>query len=463
MNLPGFRRKSTELVERSDPGLALQEYITLLNQFGYQGVTYTVPGDQQEEITGGNFQHLTRAAYKANGVVFACMLTRQMIFTEARFQFRERRNGRPGKLYGNDTLSILEHPWPGATTGNLLARAIQYGDLAGNAFFTRRGPWIRCMRPDWVTLILGSYEDPDVAAWDLDADVLGYIYKPGGKYSQRPAEILRADEVAHYCPIPDPEAQYRGMSWLTPIVREIMADKAMTEHKLKFMENAATPNMVVKLAVEDLKVFQEWMDDFKGRYEGAANAYKTMFLGAGADATVVGANLKELEFKISQGAGETRIAAAAKTPPVVVGLSEGLQAATYSNYGQARRHFADGTMRPLWREIAGSLQTIVPAPSGSELWYDDRDIPFLQEDQKDAAEITKEKMIAVRTAVDGGFTAESAVAAVDANDLTLLSHTGLLSVQLQPPGTVFKPAGTSTTPPPSSTTTNGKTTQGATP
>jgi predicted acetyltransferase len=59
------------------------------------------------------------------------------------------------------------------------------------------------------------------------------------------------------------------MSWLTPIVREIMADKAMTDHKLAFMENAATPNMVVKLDVQDLDKFTKWMQQFKEDHEGA--------------------------------------------------------------------------------------------------------------------------------------------------------------------------------------------------
>jgi hypothetical protein len=113
------------------------------------------------------------------------------------------------------------------------------------------------------------------------------------------------------------------MSWLTPIVREIMADKAMTDHKLAFMENAATPNMVVKLDVQDLDKFTKWMQQFKEDHEGARNAYRTVFLGAGADVTVVGADLKQIDFKVTQGAGETRIAAAAGVPPVIVGLSEG--------------------------------------------------------------------------------------------------------------------------------------------
>jgi hypothetical protein len=36
------------------------------------------------------------------------------------------------------------------------------------------------------------------------------------------------------------------MSWLTPIVREIMGDNAATTHKLKFFENAGDSPMVVK-------------------------------------------------------------------------------------------------------------------------------------------------------------------------------------------------------------------------
>jgi hypothetical protein len=180
---------------------------------------------------------------------------------------------------------------------------------------------------------------------------------------------LLREQVAHFAPIPDPSASYRGMSWLTPIVREIMADGAATTHKLKFFENGATPNLVVTLgdpSTSTRRRSRSWVDVFEGDHEGVLNAYKTLYLANGASAEVVGANLRQLDFKNTQGAGETRIAAAAGVPPVIVGLSEGLQAATYSNYGQARRRFADGTIRPLWRNFAGSLATIInvpPAPS----------------------------------------------------------------------------------------------------
>ena len=57
-----------------------------------------------------------------------------------------------------------------------------------------------------------------------------------------------------------------------------------------------------------MKAFAELMED---RHTGAENAYKTLHLYPGADVTVVGSNLKDVEFKAVRGAGETRIAAAA--------------------------------------------------------------------------------------------------------------------------------------------------------
>lgn len=406
------------------------------------GISQTIRGHSED--IDGSFVSLVQQAYKSNGIVFACMLARMRVFRQARFQFQELRNGQPGDLFGNSTLDVLEVPWRNATTADLLARAIQDADLSGNFFATRRGKTIYRLRPDWVTIVLGSPNDPVVEAGDIDAEVLGYMYHPGGKNSGRTAEVLLADEVAHFAPIPDPTAAFRGMSWLTPVMREISGDSAMTDHKNLYLANGATPNMVVTLDKDVLlQAFNDWVDKFKEREPKGFDVYKTLYLGAGAVATVVGSDLQKVDFKNVQGAGETRIAAAAGVPPVIVGLSEGLAAATYSNYGQARRAFADNTLRDLWQDIAGSLQTLVPAPSGSRLWYDDRYIQALAEDKKDRAEISLLRAQTLRTLLEGGYKADAGVAYVETDDLSRLKgqHTGLFSVQLQAPGSTKMPAG----------------------
>lgn len=407
-----------------------------------------------EERIDTDFEGYATQAYKDNGVIFACMLVRQLLFSEARFQWRSFTKGRPGDLFGSPELALLETPWPGGTTGELLARMESDVSLAGNFYATTAddkgrfgrqatGPGRRVvrMRPDWVTIVTGTNSETENPR-ALDAKIVAYVYNPppvgsSSGFAEDDMVTLLPSEVCHYSPIPDPVAQWRGMSWLTPILREIEADKAATIHKGKFFRNGATPNMSIVL---DKDISVDTFDKFKLRFEqqhkGVENAYKTLFLGGGADVKPLSMDFKQLEFKATQGAGETRVAAASGVPALIVGLSEGLQSATYSNYGQARRRLADGTMRPLWRTASASLQSLVTSPNGgAALWYDDRNIPFLREDTKDAAEIAAQKAATIATLVNAGFEATSVIAAVEAEDYRLLKHSGLTSVQLQPPAT----------------------------
>jgi phage portal protein BeeE len=398
--------------------------------FGNQTLT-----GEREEING-DFTGLATGAYQRNGIIFSLMRDRLAIFSQARFQYQRIQKGRPGDLWGDASLGILEKPWYGGTTADFLAKASTHVDMAGNFFAVKRRNQIKVMRPDWVSRVFGSFNDVDVDADDLDSELLGYIYYPGGRYSGEDPVLLDRDLVADYAPYPDPLSPGRGMSWLTPVIREMAADSAATAHKLKFFENGATPNMIVKRSDTIGRTpFKEWVELMEQGHAGLANAYKTLYLSEGADATVVGKDLQQIDFKVVQGAGETRLAAAAGIHPVIAGLSEGMAGSSLNagNFNSARRLVADKTMWHLWSNIAGSLETIVPAPSGSRLWVDGRDIPFLREDRKDAAEIQQVKAASIRTLTDAGFEPVSVVAAVEGENMSLLSHSGLYSVQLQPP------------------------------
>lgn len=418
----------------------LEDYV---NSFTFGGASYypagvqqTMPGEAAERIPNDFVGFATRAA--TNGVLAACLDVRMSVFSATRFQWQRLNNGRPSEMFGTADLRLLEEPWPGGTTQDLLARVIQDADLAGNSYWTLQDGELVRMRPDWVDIML---EPRVLRGGKLSWRRLGYVYQEGGRGSGEEPVPFLPDEVAHFAPKPDPLATYRGMSWMTPIVRDSRNDDLMTEHKRRFFEHAATPNMVVTLAREvSPEAFEKFVAKMDASHRGVENAYKTLYLGGGADVTVVGNSFEQMSFSQVQGAGETRIAAAAGVPPVIVGLSEGLQAATYSNYAQARRRFADGTIHPLWQNVAGSFARLV-TPQGVggsgavRLWYDPRDVPFLREDRRDAAEIQGRQAATIRQLVDAGFEPESVVAAVEAEDFTLLRHVGLYSVQLQPPGT----------------------------
>lgn len=403
-----------------------------------------------------DFMGYVYGAYKANGPVFSCITARQMVFSEAQFKFKALQDG---KLHGNPELSILEVPWPGGTTGELLGRMEQDASLAGNSYWTRAddlgnygnaakgGPGERLchLRPDWVTIVIGSYSgDPR----DIDAKPLGIIYQPyangiglssnlSGNYSED-GILLTMEEIAHYSPIPDPIARFRGMSWLTPILREIEADKSATKHKSSFYDNAAVPNMAVKFDKDTNKDdFEEFVANFRSAHQGSWNAYKTLFLMGGADVTPLTHDFRQLDFSNVVGKGESRIASAAGVPPSWVGFSEGLQGSALNagNLAANRRRFADGTIRPLWRIAVASLAPLINVPNGSVLWWTEDEIAFLREDQTDRANIMHIDANAVDALIKAGFDPDAAVGTVDAKDLKLLvgKHTGLVSVQMQPP------------------------------
>jgi phage portal protein BeeE len=436
----------------------IEDYLAAVDSMSFNGSTYGLTGlpgvtqtlsRQVAESIGVNFTDYATRVYGRNSVVFSCMMVRQLVFSAVRFQYQRFSAGRPSEFFGTPDLQLLEHPWDGGTTGDLLARMIADADLAGNSYWTVEAGELVRMRPDWVDIILeprtvrGPKGEPQVLGYRK----IGYLYYEGGHGSGLDPVPRAATDVAHFAPIPDPMATYRGMSWLTPLLREIGADDLMVTHKRRFLENGATPNLIVKheprVTPDQARAMKVALD---AEYGGASNAYKPMHIGGGADITVVGSDLRQLDFKVVQGHGETRIAAAAGVPPIIVGLSEGLEAATYSNYGQARRRFADGTLHPLWQNAAGSLSRIIKAAGGARLWYDTRDVAFLREDSKDAAEIASTQATAIRTLVDGGYEPESVQRAVTSGDLSLLKHTGLLSVQLQPPGAQLNAE--SSTPPP---------------
>lgn len=369
-------------------------------------------------------------AATGNGPVFSLLAFRMATFSQVRWQWQQMRDGRPGDLFGTPALDLLNSdPW-------LNVRLIQDVDLAGNAYLHRRGPGLVRLRPDWVSIVFEQSEDDPMAR----PTPVGYLYHAGGP-RETPAERalpIPASEMVHWAPIPDPNARFRGMSWLQPAVTDVKGDNAASTHKLKFFENGATPNMVVKYdPAINFETFLKYKDEFAKQHQGVRNAYKALHIGGGADATVVGVDFKQLDFAVTQGKGETRLASMAGVPPILVGFSEGLNSATYSNYGQARRRWADAGLHTLWVSAAAALGRVQEPPAGARLWYDARDIPFLREDAKDDAEIRQVDANSIKQLVDAGFDADSVIDAVTSGDLKRLKgkHSGLFSVQLQPPGT----------------------------
>jgi len=408
----------------------------------------TTYGQNRAEAIADDFTGYVMGMLRACAPVASVEGFRTRVLSEARFVYQRILGGRPGEMFSASTLDRLDRPWTGGTTGDLITRMVLHADFGGASYVYRGASDLIILRPDWVDIVLTErFESIGGVQRQVGWERLGYAWWEGGRQSGVDPVILMPDEVCQFSPWPDPLASWRGMSWLTPLVREVQADRQATAHKQEFLKNAATPNLAVSLRdAATPKQFREFVDAMDEAHAGSKNAGKTLYLGGGADVTVVGKDMKEIDFGSIVGKGETRIANAAGVHPVVVGFSEGMQGSSLNagNYGAAKRMTVDGTLRPTWRNLAGSLEVLFPPPSPprgqqfspARLTMDVRDVAFLRDDAMDAAKISQTEASTMRTLLDAGFTPESIKAAITAGgDWTLLVHSGLFSVQLQPPNT----------------------------
>jgi phage portal protein BeeE len=398
-----------------------------------------------EERIENDFEGYVNGAYKGNGIVFGCIDRRQQVLSQGRLQYRRYRDGSPVGWFGNSTLGLLERPWPKGSAGQLMASMEYNASLAGNFYATtcddqgrlgraaRGNVRIVRMRPDWTKLVI---EAPSGDPYGLDARVIAYRYQP--RLGDGATTILLPEETCHYAPLPDPTARFRGMSWLTPVIREIQADKAAMVHKLNFFNNGATPSVAVKFDRDTSpQAFNDFVAKFNATHKGTRNAYKPLFLTGGADITPLTMDFKQLDFKLTTAAGETRISVAGGVPAAILGITEGLSGGSLNegNFAASKRLFVDTTCEDLWREMGPALEVFAKPPADARLEVNGNDIPFLRENATDVAVVQAKVAEALSNLLMNGWNPDAAVQYIVSNDLKELlgQHSGLYSVQLQRP------------------------------
>ena len=427
-------------IENRSAEITMEQWLKMWADHG----TYTQVRGHEPRTEGAtnDFDSYAEKLYKGSGVVYMVAQARSKIFSEARFQWRPvGEPNSPFNLFGTRDLRVLEKPWPGGSTGALLTRAIQDVDLGGNFFAVREvgddgHPMLRRLRPDWVDIVLAA--EPTEA---VKSDIIGYRYYPGGYGSKAVPVDYAVEEVAHWAPEPDPTAMYRGMSWLTPVVNEILTEQDAQTHRRNFFIRGAQLGVAVmvnkdQVTAEQMKKFK---DEFLAKHQAARNAHEPLFLGPGADVKVIEADPSTWDTRSISGLSETHIAGAAGVPPVVAGLSEGLSGSSLNsgNYKVAAKGFIDRTIRPLWRSFCEALEPLLEPPTSRNgkvvpvrLVVDDREIAVLNDDRQEDAETLSIYTRTLNSLISMGWTPESARDYIKTGNPDTLVHSGLVSVQL---------------------------------
>lgn len=406
--------------------------------FTFQSKQYGITGSSPLD-PGDGFVSYIDSIHRRNPVVSAAAVSRALLISQLRFTWRNNQlSGTPGRQFGSSRLALLERPGAMKRTAFLHSMEM-HASYAGTAYPVVKDGRLFLLRPDWVTVMLGTNSDPvgDLNLPPSDAEVVALVYQPEHAGRKGKPEAFLPGEFARWTPEPDPVYWWRGVSWVSSLVREIQIDGQVTQHQQKFFEHAATPNLVFIMdPAKTPDQVQAYADVVNEKHSGAMNKFKNMFLGGGTDVKVVGSDLDKLALKDVSGAFETRVSARSMVPAVILSIREGLggSALNSGNYGQTRRQWADKWYTPTADSLCEALEDIVQPEPSAELTWDRRRVTFLQEDEKDAADIASTQAVAMRQLVEAGYDPGTVVAAVTTGDMTKLQHTGVFSVQLQPPG-----------------------------
>lgn len=413
---------------------------TFVDWFTFQSKQYGITGTSPA-MPGDSFTSYVDAIHRKNPVISAAATSRALLVSQLRFVYRNNAvSSTPGRTFGDRTLSLLERP--GAMKRSAFLSTMElHGSYAGSAYPVVKNGKLFLLRPDWTTVVMASDSDPvtvdDMTLPPSDAVVSAIVYQPEHNGKKGRPEAFVPGEFTIWSPEPDPVYWWRGVSWVSALVREFAIDGQVTEHQSKFFENAATPQLVFTMDPSKTpQEIQEYAAVVNQRFAGTQNAHKNMFLGGGTDVKVVGSMLDNLALKDVSGGFETRVAARSMVPAVVLGIREGLggSALNSGNYGQTRRQWADKWYTPTADSLCEALQDLLPPKPDAELSWDRSRVMFLQEDEKDAADIRQVNSVALRQLVEAGYEPVSAVEYLHTDDITKLRHTGNVSVQLQPPG-----------------------------
>jgi HK97 family phage portal protein len=234
------------------------------------------------------------------------------------------------------------------------------------------------LRTDWLKPIPRNNQ-----AYDWEYSVPGV----------RPPFLLKAEDVGVFRYNSAVNMGPMGTPPLYAAMRAVAIENTMADFVKMFFQNNGVPSWVAVLKDEYQSIDQD-------QAEAAAERLMQRFgagRGAGKIAIVPGMerlervslDFDEMAFTDLSDMTAASICSAFAVPPILIHTKLGLDASTYSNYGQARRAFYEDTIAPLWRRLDGAMtRALLPefdVDDSVSLEFDTSDVPALQDD------LTKER------------------------------------------------------------------------
>jgi HK97 family phage portal protein len=323
--------------------------------------------------SGTAFQSLVTHGYHKNELMFACISKTANTASQVGMKFYKRDK----ELEIHPAKQLIQAPNPFMSEFDFWVANIIYQKLAGVAYWEKErsngGQLIALwpLRPDWITPI--KLKDR--------VGLAGYEYRPDGGLEK---ETLPAEDVVAF-QLWDPLGMFEQWPPVATAARVGDVDNATTDYVKMFMQKGGTPPGILKtkqrIANEDR--VEEIRARWRKRYGGKDNWLDPAVLDEDADYQQIGSSFKDMGFETLDARSEARICMVLDVPPILIGAKIGLDRATYSNYGEARRAWWEDSLVPMYENFEDVVinQILNEFEPGITPAWDYSKVSALQEDR----------------------------------------------------------------------------------
>lgn len=216
------------------------------------------------------------------------------------------------------------------------------------------------------------------------APITHYDYDIG---KGRPMEVP-IENVVHWRELPDPSSPMMGIGALRQVVSEIMTDSEAEQFIYYILRNSGVPGLVFSPPAGgqpfSTTVLESIKDSVRARTSGR-NRGDVFVTPQPAEISQFQWDATGFDLSHIWSHTESRIASVLGWPAVLVGLSAGLDAATYNNTKSLREHATETVLKPAWIRDAQpwntKLRDLIGLRPDEWVGFDWTGVSALQEDQ----------------------------------------------------------------------------------
>lgn len=324
------------------------------------------------------FQRMVRDGYRTNSAIFAIAAAYAFAFPEAPLVLMNP-DGKPAPVDLNDPLQRL------AVRPNAAMDWEKFGTYIALYCLFGGNCYLHKVRNNMGRVVeLYPYHSGQMEAVPGDNDwVSHYIFTDSmGKPERIPAEEV----IQLSFPTVDLEKPWLSMSPLIACAREADTDNEAARYGYALLKNDAVPQTVFSLKTADggaleAGIYEKAKAAIREKFGGEAAGSAMVTNGASVSVQRIGLDLTKLGGAALRAVPEARMCAAFRIPAIVVGLTAGLDKATYANFSEARSMWTQNTLVPWWVLIAGELtHGLIEAGDGRYFAFDTSKVAALQTD-----------------------------------------------------------------------------------